>query len=100
MAKPPTITGYSTAQTLDCERILITLLRGLGPWKESIFLVGGLTARYLVWCLTNTLMKLRGHFGCRQGAMTSSGVHHATKSNAADGLKDPQIRKRICETPH
>ena len=48
MAKPPTITGYSTAQTLDCERILITLLRGLGPWKESIFLVGGLTPRYLV----------------------------------------------------
>ena len=54
----------------------------------------------LVWCLTNTLMKLRGHFGCRQGAMTSSGVHHARKSNAADGQKDPQIRKRICETPH
>ena len=43
---------------------------------------------------------LRGHFGCRQGAMTSSGVHHARKSNAADGQKDPQIRKRICETPH
>ena len=29
-----------------------------------------------------------------------SGVHHARKSNAADGQKDPQIRKRICETPH
>ena len=54
----------------------------------------------LVWCLTNTLMKLRGHFGCRQGAMTSSGGHHARKSNAADGQKDPQIHKRICETPH
>ena len=24
------------------------LLRGLGPWKESVFLVGGLTPRYLV----------------------------------------------------
>ena len=46
------------------------------------------------------VMKLRGHFGCRQGAMTSSGGHHARKSNAADGQKDPQIRKRICETPH
>ena len=62
----------------------------------------------LVWCLTNTLMKLRGHFGCRQGAMTCrgdrrsplSGGHHARKSNAADGQKDPQICKRICETPH
>ena len=56
--------------------------------------------RRIVWCLTNTLMKLRGHFGCRQGAMTSSGQYHARKSNAADGQKDPQIRKRICETPH
>ena len=26
--------------------------------------------------------------------------HHARKSNAADGQKDPQIHKRICETPH
>ena len=26
----------------------MTLLRGLGPWKESVFLVGGLTPRYLV----------------------------------------------------
>ena len=48
MAKPPNITGYSKAQTLDCERVLVTLLRGLGPWKKSVFLVGGLTPRYLV----------------------------------------------------
>ena len=62
----------------------------------------------LVWCLTNTVMKLRGHFGCRQGAMTCRGGfqtrpcggHHARKSNAADGQKDPQIHNRICETPH
>ena len=70
----------------------------------------------LVWCLTNTVMKLRGHFGCRQGVLrlrfakpvlslveglrTSSGGHHARKSNAADGQKDPQIHNRICETPH
>ena len=61
----------------------------------------------LVWCLTNTLMKMRGHFGPRQGAMTRrgdlrspQGGYHARKSNAADGQKDPQIHKRICETPH
>ena len=62
----------------------------------------------LVWCLTNTVMKMRGHFGRRQGAMTCRGgfqtrpcgVHHARKSNAADGQKDPQIHNRICETPH
>jgi hypothetical protein len=26
----------------------VTLLRGLGPWKDSVYLVGGLTPRYLV----------------------------------------------------
>jgi hypothetical protein len=48
MAKPPTLDGYSDQHTLDCERVLVTLLRGLGPWKDSVCLVGGLTPRYLV----------------------------------------------------
>lgn len=48
MVKPATSGGYSDAHTLDCERVLVTLLRGLGPWKNSIYLVGGLTPRYLV----------------------------------------------------
>jgi len=48
MAKPATLDGYADAYTLDCERVLLTLLRGLGPWKRSVFLVGGLTPRYLV----------------------------------------------------
>ena len=48
MAKPPTIAGYNADYTVDCERVLVTLLRGLGPWKESVYLVGGLTPRYLV----------------------------------------------------
>lgn len=48
MAKPATRDGYSDAYTIDCERVLVTLLRGLGPWKDSVFLVGGLTPRYLV----------------------------------------------------
>jgi hypothetical protein len=48
MAKPATREGYSDAYTVDCERVLVTLLRGLGPWKDSVFLVGGLTPRYLV----------------------------------------------------
>src|SRR3546814_6087095 len=34
--------------TAACERVLVTLLRGFGPWKEAVFLVGGLTPRYLV----------------------------------------------------
>ena len=48
MAKPATLQGYSDAYTLDCERVLVTLLRGLGPWKDSVYLIGGLTPRYLV----------------------------------------------------
>jgi hypothetical protein len=48
MVKPSTLDGYSDQYTLDCERVLLTLLRGLGPWKESVYLVGGLTPRYLV----------------------------------------------------
>ena len=48
MSKPNTIDGYNEQVTRDCERVLVTLLRNLGPWKDSIFLVGGLTPRYLV----------------------------------------------------
>ncbi|MFD2429624.1 hypothetical protein ACFSUK_18755 [Sphingobium scionense] len=40
MTKPQTIGGYGTAVTEACERVLVTLLRGLGPWKDSVFLVG------------------------------------------------------------
>ena len=48
MPKPATLDGYTDRHTTDCERVLVTLLRGLGPWKESVFLIGGLTPRYLV----------------------------------------------------
>ncbi len=48
MPKPATFNEYDETKTLDCERLLVTLLRGLGPWKESIYLIGGLTPRYLV----------------------------------------------------
>lgn len=48
MSKPKAIGGYEKAVTDACERVLVTLLRGLGPWKDSVFLIGGLTPRYLV----------------------------------------------------
>jgi len=38
MAKPATLEGYNDDYTLDCERVLVTLLRGRGPWKDSIYL--------------------------------------------------------------
>lgn len=48
MAKPRTIGGYAAAVTEGCERVLVTLLRGLGPWKDSVFLIGGLAPRYII----------------------------------------------------
>jgi len=48
MAKPSTLDGYSEQITRDCARVLVTLLRNLGPYRESLVLIGGLTPRYLV----------------------------------------------------
>lgn len=46
--KPRHQGGYSAAHTEYCERTLVTLLRGLGPWKKSVYVIGGLVPRYLV----------------------------------------------------
>lgn len=48
MTKPKTFDAYNGAVTEAAERVLVTLLRGIGPWKDTVFLVGGLTPRYLV----------------------------------------------------
>lgn len=48
MTKPTTAEGYGNEVTENCERVLVTLIRNLGPWRDSIFLVGGLTPRYLI----------------------------------------------------
>lgn len=39
---------YNSATTALCERALVTLLGDLGPWRERVFLVGGLAPRYIV----------------------------------------------------
>lgn len=31
-----------------CERVLVTMVRWLGPWKNGVYLAGGLVPRYLV----------------------------------------------------
>lgn len=48
MTKPRTMAGYGDEVTAACERVLVTLLRNLGPWRDSVFLVGGLAPRYLI----------------------------------------------------
>ena len=48
MHKPATRGGYDDKVTDICERVLVTLLSGLGPWKDSVYLIGGLVPRYLV----------------------------------------------------
>jgi hypothetical protein len=41
--------GYSDTATERCERVLGTLMRGIGqPWRHRVYLVGGLVPRYLV----------------------------------------------------
>ncbi len=42
---------HDQAATLRCERTLVTLLGDLGPWRERIYLVGGLAPRYLIGSL-------------------------------------------------
>lgn len=39
---------YDSEATARCERVLLTLLGDLGPWRERIYLAGGLAPRYLV----------------------------------------------------
>jgi hypothetical protein len=41
-------TDYDGETTARCERVLVTLLGDLGPWRERIYLAGGLAPRYLV----------------------------------------------------
>jgi len=45
--KPKTAQGYDQDHTLLCERVLVTLLRGFGTFKDTLRLVGGLVPRYL-----------------------------------------------------
>ncbi|MFL6128270.1 MAG: hypothetical protein ACJ73E_04305 [Mycobacteriales bacterium] len=41
-------TAYDEETTARCERALVTLLGHLGPWRERVYLAGGLAARYIV----------------------------------------------------
>lgn len=41
-------TDYDEETTGRCERALVTLLGDLGPWRERIYLAGGLAPRYIV----------------------------------------------------
>lgn len=46
--KPNHQGGYTALHAELCERTLVTLLRGLGPWKTGVYLAGGLIPRYLI----------------------------------------------------
>lgn len=41
-------TDYDAATTERCERALVTLLGDLGPWRERVYLIGGLAPRFIV----------------------------------------------------
>lgn len=42
---------YDQETTTRCERALLTLLADIGPWRERIYLAGGLAPRYLAGTL-------------------------------------------------
>lgn len=46
--KPTHNSAYDPRHTHLCERTLVSLLRGIGPWKQHIYVIGGLVPRYLV----------------------------------------------------
>ncbi|MFD3265392.1 antitoxin [Phenylobacterium ferrooxidans] len=48
MSKPKFADLFDKQVGPDAERVLVTLLRNLGPWRKSIVLVGGLAPAYLV----------------------------------------------------
>lgn len=51
---------YTRQATERCERVLVTLLGSLGPWRDRMFLAGGLAPRYLVGELP---AEVRPHMG-------------------------------------
>jgi hypothetical protein len=42
---------YDEVTTARCERALVTLLGDIGPWKDRVYLAGGLAPRYIVGTL-------------------------------------------------
>lgn len=52
--------GYVQETTERCERALLTLLGDIGPWRERIYLAGGLAPRYLAGTLPE---EARAHVG-------------------------------------
>ncbi len=53
-------TDYDEQTTVRCERALVTILGDIGPWKERIYLAGGLAPRYIVGRLPEGV---RAHVG-------------------------------------
>jgi len=51
---------YTREATERCERVLVTVLGNIGPWREHIYLAGGLAPRYLVGALPESV---RPHVG-------------------------------------
>ena len=45
--KPKHIGGYTGQHVAYCEQTLVTLLHKMGPWKHTVFLIGGLVPSYL-----------------------------------------------------
>jgi len=85
MTKPSSASGYDQKVTDNCERVLVTLLRGLGPWKNSVYLIGGLAPRYLVPKLTAGKVPHAGtgdvDIVIRLEMLTTTDAYHSLEEN-------------------
>jgi predicted nucleotidyltransferase len=61
--KPKHQGGYTSLHADLCERTLVTLLRGLGPWKGCVYLAGGLVPRYIIGQQAESGERLPPHAG-------------------------------------
>lgn len=98
MQKPKTISGYAGPSTINCERILLTLLRGLGPLKDSVFLVGGLVPQYLV---PQQQAEVKAHAGTLDvdlvidiDILTKADAYQTLEENLARMGFEPSVNKK------
>lgn len=63
---------YTPEALAACEKALRTILTNIGPWRTRLFLIGGMTPRYLVGTIPQ---EMREHIGSTDLDIVVGGVH-------------------------
>ncbi len=67
-------TDYDEASTARCERALVTLLGDVGPWRERIYLIGGLEESNFRWARRVDGVSVVVEFLCETEAVPAGSV--------------------------